>query len=84
MMEPAPAASFVMAEAKFLLQLLIVSLDDPAMFGHMHQIGQRNIRRQRGKPVFGWFRFAGRPFDQQPFFRMWFRPPIIPMCRADS
>jgi len=64
MMKPTPAASFVVAQTEFLLQFLIVSLDDPAMFRQVHQFDQRGIGRQSGQPVFSGFFFIGRPFDQ--------------------
>ena len=79
MMKAAPTASFVMAQAEFLFQFLVIAFDDPAMFGQVHQFPQTNVRRQGGQPVLGGFRFPGRPFDQQPLFRMWLRAPIIAM-----
>ena len=39
-MEPSPASALVMAEAEFLLQLLVVLFDDPALFGEGDQILQ--------------------------------------------
>ena len=48
MMEAAPTASFVVAQAEFLLQFLIVPFDDPAVFGQMHQFNQGDIGRQSG------------------------------------
>ena len=36
MMKAAPAASLEVSEAEFLLQFLIVALNDPAMFRQMH------------------------------------------------
>ena len=59
MMKPMPAASFVVTQTEFLLQFLIVPLDDPAMFGQVHQFDQRDIGRQREQPVFGGFFFTG-------------------------
>ena len=35
MMESAPVATFEMPQAQFLFQLLIIPLDDPAVFGHL-------------------------------------------------
>ena len=43
MMEAAPTASFVVTQAEFLLQFLIIPFDNPAMFGQMHQFLQGNI-----------------------------------------
>ncbi len=81
-MEAAPAASFVVAQAEFLFQFLVIAFDDPAMFGQVHQFSQTDVRRQGGQPVLGGFRFPGWPFDQQPFFRMWLRAPIVAMRGA--
>ncbi len=48
MMKPPPSPSFVVTQAEFLLQLLIITLNDPAMFGHVYQLDQRSVRRQSG------------------------------------
>ena len=66
--QPAPSAPFIMAQAEFLLQVLIITLDAPAQFGGIDQPRKAGIGRQGGQPVFGWFRLLGGPFHQQPFF----------------
>ena len=38
MMKATPAAPFIVAEPKFLLQFLIVALNPPAQFGKLDQI----------------------------------------------
>jgi len=38
MMEAAPAASLIMAQSEFLLQLLVIPFDDPALFGDRYQM----------------------------------------------
>jgi hypothetical protein len=43
MMESAPASPFIMTEAQFLLQFLVVTLDDPAVFGDLDQILQLGL-----------------------------------------
>jgi hypothetical protein len=53
MIEATPSASFVVTQAEFLLQLLIVALDDPAMFGQVQQFEQSGIGRHGGQPVIG-------------------------------
>ena len=45
MMESAPTATFVVTQPEFLLQFLIIPLDDPAVFGKAHQFDQRHIGR---------------------------------------
>src|SRR4029453_7209724 len=67
-MEPAPAASFVMPEPDFLLELLIVALDWPAQFGDVDQLAEGDAVRQGREPVLGRRLFAFRPLDQQPLF----------------
>ncbi len=85
-MKAAPTASLVVAQAEFLLQFLVILFDDPAVFGQVHQFPEIEIRRQRGQPVLGWFRFRGWPFDQPPFFRMrrqvWQQSLATPALRA--
>ena len=61
-----PVAPFVMAQPEFLLQLLVVALDDPAVLGTMNEILEAGIGGQVGEPVLGGLGFGGRPFDQQP------------------
>jgi len=64
MMKATPTTSFVVTQTEFLLKFLVVPLDDPAMFGQVHQLNQRGIRRQGGQPVLDGLFFIGRPFDQ--------------------
>ena len=42
------------------------------------------LGRQGGEPVFGGFGFFLRPFDQQPFFRVWFGLLVIAMGRTHA
>src|ERR1700692_1758197 len=79
MMKASPTASFVVTQAEFLLQLLIVAFDDPAMFGQVHQVHQGDIGRYSRQPILGWFGFSGWPFDEQPFFWMRLRPLLLAM-----
>jgi hypothetical protein len=58
MMKTTPTPSFVVPQTEFLLQFLVVPLDDPAMFGHVHRFHKSDISRQGGWPVFGWFGFT--------------------------
>ena len=66
-METAPVASFVMAKAKFLFELLVIALNAPACFDAVHQCRERHVLRVRREPVTGRLRFAFRPFDDEPF-----------------
>jgi hypothetical protein len=48
-------------------RFLIVSRDDPALFGESHEIAQRGILQQIRHSVFARLWLALRPLDQQPF-----------------
>ena len=74
-----PASTFKVIEAQFLLEFLIVALDPPAQFGSFHEHRESRIRRQGRKPIFGRRAFALRPFDEQPFFGIGLRAPVVPM-----
>ena len=78
-MKAPPASSFIVIEAEFLLEFLIVALDPPAHFGGCNEDCEVGIRRQGRKPIFGRRAFALRPFDEQPFFGIGLRAPVVPM-----
>src|ERR1700750_2893657 len=60
MVKAAPAASFIVAEAKFLLQVLVIALDPPPALGVSDEGCKGGIGRQGGEPVFGRVRLALR------------------------
>ena len=64
MVKPPPAVAFVVSEAQFLLQLLIVALDAPAHVRAGDQVVDRRVDRQVRQEAFQRFGIAGRPFDQ--------------------
>src|SRR6266478_4694534 len=66
--EAAPPAPFIITEAEFLLQLLIIALDPPSQLCEINQTVERDILGQSGKPIFGRFGFLLRPLDQKPLF----------------
>ena len=66
--EAAPPAPFVIAEAEFLLQLLVIALDPPSQLGEIDQTLKADLLGQRGKPILGRLGFTFRPLDQQPLF----------------
>ena len=37
MVKSAPTSSFIVAQSQFLLEFLVIALNNPAMFGHPHQ-----------------------------------------------
>ncbi len=51
MVEAAPAASFKVAQAQFLFQLLIIALDDPTLFAQGDQVAQPGGIGQIRHPV---------------------------------
>src|SRR5260221_3112011 len=68
MMGAAPSAAFVMSEPEFLLEILVVALDAPAMLGEIDQTREADVVRQGRQPVFRRLGRVLRPFDQQPLF----------------
>src|ERR1700761_6117015 len=69
MMKPAPVAALVMAEADLLLELLIVSFNQPARLGDVDEALERGARGQVGEPVFARLVGPFGPLDQQPLLR---------------
>ena len=84
MVKTAPTPSFIVTQPQLLLQFLIIAFDDPAVFSYFHQRLQRGLLRHRGEPVFGGLQFFLRPFDQEPFFRIWLGALVIAMRRAHA
>src|SRR6516165_835086 len=83
-MKASPASTLIVIEAKFLLEFLIVALDPPAEFGRLHEPRDGCILRQGREPVFGWRVFVLGPFDEQPFFCVGLRAPVILVGRPDA
>ena len=74
-----PTSSFIVIEAEFLLEFLIIALDPPAHFGRCDERLEVGVGRQGRKPVFGRCAFALRPFDDEPFFGMGLGAPVVAM-----
>ena len=66
MVEAAPPAPFIIAETKFLLELLIIALDPPPQLCQIDQTIERGIFGQGRKPILRRLGFAFRPLDQKP------------------
>src|SRR5258708_12454487 len=64
----APTASLEMPQAKFLLELLVVTLNTPAQFCESHELLDWRISRQRTEEVPGRLDFFPGPLDEQPLF----------------
>ena len=68
MMKPAPAATFIMAKADFLLEIMVVTFDPPSAFGDRNKLLQRDICWKCGEPVFDWGFITLGPFHHEPLF----------------
>ena len=76
-----PASSFIVTEAKFLLEFLIVALESASAFWRLptsiFEVRHRPARSE--SQYIGRCAFALRPFDKQPFFRIGLRAPVVAM-----
>src|SRR6266481_8674296 len=68
MMEAPPAAALIMAEADFLLEVVIIALDAPAQFGDVDKAAERHVAVDGREPEFGGRGLALGPFDEQCLF----------------
>src|ERR1700758_5372925 len=68
MVEAAPPAPFIIAEAEFLLELLIIALDPPSQLCQIAQTIEGGLFGQGGKPILGRLVFVSRPLAKNPFF----------------
>src|SRR5258708_15899414 len=83
MMKATPAASFIVPEPDFMLELLIIALDAPAQLGGIDQIAECDAARQSREPVLGRLLLALWPLDQQPFFGR-FAGPFMARCNVNT
>src|SRR6478609_1635576 len=84
MVEAPPSSAFVVAEPKFLFEVLVVALDPPAQLGGVYQGAAADGRGQRGQEIFRRLGFVQRPFDQAPFLGARCGPLIIAMRGANT
>ena len=84
MMEAAPATALVVAEAEFLLELVVIALDPPSQLGEMDQALDRSLLAQVGEPVLDRLSLALGPFDQQPLLGPRLGAPAIAVGRAQA
>src|SRR5260370_5943014 len=68
MMEALPATALIMAEADFLLEVVIIALDAPARLGEIDEAAERHVAVDGCEPEFGGRGLALRPFDEQRLF----------------
>src|SRR5260370_21404297 len=68
MMEAAPAAALIVAEADFLLEVVIIAVDAPPKLGDVDEAAERHILVDGCEPEFGGRGLVLGPFDEQCFF----------------
>src|SRR5258707_2290587 len=68
MMEAPPAAALIVAEADFLLEVVIIALDAPAQLGDVDKAAERHVLVDGCEPEFGRSGLALGPFDEQRLF----------------
>ena len=66
-MESSPASAFKMVDANFVFKFLVIAFDAPAHMKGLDQLFQCCCGGQVAQMVFGWRRFIGWPFDDEPF-----------------
>ncbi len=64
MVEAAPPTTFIVPEAEFLFEFLVIALDAPAQLGEIDEAREGKVRRQGREPIFGRLVFTLGPFDQ--------------------
>ncbi len=82
MVKPSPATPFVVVQAAVLFEVLVVTLDTPALVGDANERVDRHVFRRRRQRVFARLVFLGRPLDEQPLFWVQARAPHIPASMA--
>src|SRR5260221_5558904 len=68
MMEARPATALIVAEADFLLEVVIIALDAPAQLGDVDKAAERHVLIDGCEPEFGGRGLALGPFDEQRLF----------------
>ena len=84
MVEAAPPAPFIIAEAEFLLELLIIALDPSSQLCQIDQTIEGGLFGQGGKPILGRLGFVLQPLDQKPFFSAQLAQQVIAVRRPHS
>ena len=69
MIESTSASAFIMTEAEFLFEFLVVTLNAPAHMRLCHQIAQGGVLWQAREVVLEWIGITDGPFDQKPLLR---------------
>lgn len=66
MMKLAPAATFAVAQAQFLLARPVVALDQPALLALADEFGKSGVLREIRPPRLDRFCSAVQPLDEEP------------------
>ena len=75
MVKAGPAAALIVAEPEFLLEFLIIALDEPSQLGEIDEALDRGLGGEVGEPVLCRFVCAQGPLDEQPMRQVrWFAP----------
>src|ERR1700730_16633307 len=82
MVKAAPASAFIVTEAKFLFEVLVIALDAPAHLGDEDQMLDGGVCWGGAQEVFERLGILFRPFDEQPLFWTLFGAPIVTVRRA--
>src|SRR3954462_6620824 len=70
--EAAPPAPFIITEAEFLLEFLVIALDSPAQFGQVDQPIEGDVLGQASKPILGRLGFVcGHSISSHSSARGW-------------
>ena len=64
MVKAGPAAALIVAEPEFLLEFLIIALDEPSQLGEIDEALDRGLGGEDGEPVLCRFVFAHGPLDE--------------------
>ncbi len=67
MVEAAPVAAFVVRQAEFGFEFLVIAFDHPAPHGIEDELAEGGLLAQRRHPIVPRLGRAVRPFDQEPF-----------------
>ena len=65
-MKAGPAAALIVAEPEFLLEFLIIALDEPSHLGEIDEALDQGLGREVEESVLCRFVSAHGPLDEQP------------------
>jgi hypothetical protein len=83
MVNAAPSATFVVAEPKSLLEVLVVALDPPASLRLPDEFGESDVGPEGREPILRWLFLVFWLLDEAPFLDTRFRAIDVAMSGAD-